>query len=259
MPSIASIAAAFATLLVASGCVTSFLSLSDRQQACRVAVRENFGTPGFKANSLSGGAGPLSGAGQGAVMGLQAGAGGILLMPIAALIGAGYGTSCAVAASQHPTANADFERLLRESDSGVVRRTVEAKLAAPRAECAATMTDAATTPDAFVEIDRIQAGMACLHGRQEFWVEVKWRTVTARSGKVLNEATARREMKSPLAVAEWFARPDAARGEIETVFAFLGQDIAYQFVAEAPAMPDAGTPWQKPLPAGPNRPPPRCL
>ncbi|MGE5093848.1 MAG: hypothetical protein ACM3SO_01835, partial [Betaproteobacteria bacterium] len=134
----------------------------------------------------------LSGAGQGFVAGLGFGYGAIIAAPIGLIVGAGYGTSCAVANARRPTADADFERLLQEADAHAMKRAIEAGLQAPRPECARASGEG---HDAVVEIRHIEGGMACLHGRQEFTLAVKWRTVTAR-GEVLNESTLQHVSKS---------------------------------------------------------------
>ena len=43
--------------------------------------------------------------------------------------------ACAQAASRHPLANAEFERILEAADSSVLGQAVQLALNAPRAEC----------------------------------------------------------------------------------------------------------------------------
>lgn len=189
---------------------------------------EKFGHPEFQPNSLSGSGGTFAGAGQGFVEGLKGGRDAIILAPLGMIIGAGYGTACAAAASERPNANADFERLLREADSGALRRALEARLASPRPECDAS--DRKGPTDAVIEIDRIQVGMPCLLGKQEFEVMAEWRTVTTRTGRVLNKGKTMVHHESARSVDDWFAHPAEARGEIELAMARLGEMMAAQFV-----------------------------
>lgn len=229
MRSSAVVALAALGMVLSAGCTSRFLSAEDRRETCHVVVEEKFGRPAFVANSLSSGAGTLSGAGRGALMGLQAGGGlGVIVtLPLGTLIGAGYGTACAVADAQHPDAEADFERLLLQADAGLLKRDLDAFFKAPRAGCAAPL---APTPDAVLQIERIQSGMACLIGRQEFWVSVEWRTVSRKTGKVLNLTTSRREHTSTREVGDWFAHPEEGRAEIESLLGAIGGDIAAQFI-----------------------------
>lgn len=230
------LAAALLVPALVAGCAGPFIRPDDRKEACNVAVDEKFGSVTFVPNNLSGPAGTLSGAGVGALQGLASGGGiGVLFtLPLGLILGAGYGTVCAVASAEHPTADADFERFLHEADTGALRRALQARLeSSPRPECA-TATARGAAPDAVVHLDRIEARMACLHGVQEFEVVVKWRTVNLASGRVLNESETRRNHKSSRDVGDWFAHPEAARSEIEDVLALAGQDIAGQFVGGAP-------------------------
>lgn len=236
MRSLAPLALAAICPALLAGCVSAYLSAEDRKEACEVAVEEKFDRALFTHNSLSGAAGPLAGAGQGFVRGGQMGGQGALLgASLGLIIGAAAGTACAVASAQHPNADRDFERLLHDSDAGLVKRTLRARLKTSRPECpsAGSGGSAGGAPDARVEIEAIHAGMSCLIGRHEFWVAAKWRTV-AKTGRVLNETTSRREYKSPRSTAEWFADASSARLDIERVLQQVGEDMAAQFFATAP-------------------------
>lgn len=215
----------FCIAVVLAACANPRIWPEDRARACRIQVDEKFDRAAFRPNSLSSGAGMLSGAGQGFVAGLGFGYGAIIAAPIGLIVGAGYGTSCAVANARRPTADADFERLLQEADAHAMKRAIEAGLQAPRPECARASGEG---HDAVVEIRHIEGGMACLHGRQEFTLAVKWRTVTAR-GEVLNESTLQHVSKSSRSVDEWFADPAGARREIEAAYDQVGRSIAREF------------------------------
>lgn len=218
-----------AALLAA--CASSQLLKDDREKACNVVVEEKFEQPLARPNAISGSTGPVVGAAEGLahVAGSGGvGSGGIVIVPLVVLIGAGYGAACAAAASRQPAAHADFERLLQESDWHVMKREIESRIASPRPECASRPAD--TPHDAVLEIRKVEATMACLIGRQQFSIQVDWRTVTAKDAKVLNETMTFRQHRSPLQVDEWFARPGQARGEMERVMRDIGREIASQFV-----------------------------
>jgi hypothetical protein len=72
--------------------------------------------------------------------------------------------------------------------------------------------------------------MGCLHGKQEFWIDVHWHTAIAKSNFQFDATTSSRYTSS-LEVSEWFAHPAVARTEIERVFEELGKDIATRLVA----------------------------
>ena len=221
-----------------SSCTTSpYVRLDERSEACHIAVVENFGHPRLQPNEMSGSAGTFAGAGKGMAEGLAMGRDAIILAPLGAIIGAGYGTACAAAASHHPTANADFEQLLRDADSTSLRHAIEARLASPRPECDAHASG--PEPDARLEIEKVEFGMACLMGKQEFQVTSEWRTVTARTGHVLNESRTMIVHQSARSVDDWFAHPAQARAEIEQSLARLGEAMAAQFVSSTPPTPPA--------------------
>ena len=201
-----------ALALVLTGCATPFLQPEDRKEACSIVVEEKFGTPVFEANLFSNVAGPLTGAALGLFIGPQA----VLLV--------GHGTACAIAAAQHPTADATFRQFLQEADSGSLKRALESGLEAPRAECdrPAPADDLKAPPDAVVVIEKVKAGTGCLYGKQELWVEVKWRTVANRTGRVMNEAITRQQWKSSRTVEDWLEHPTEARAEIESVLEQIG-------------------------------------
>lgn len=215
-----------------SSCAGPYIRLEDRGEACRIAVVEKFDHPAFQPNSMSGSGGTFAGAGKGFMAGLGMGPDAIFLAPLGALIGAGYGTACAAAGAQHPNANADFERLLREADASAMRRALETRLAAPRPECKGA--SATGEPDARIEIANIEFGMSCALGNQQFQVVSEWRTVT-NAGRVLNKSKTLVHHQSSRTVDEWFAHPDEARGEIEASMAQLGEAIATQFGASGSA------------------------
>ena len=227
----ASVAIAVLASASLASCTARFINPEDRTEACRVAVEEKFGAPVFEPNSLSGGGGTFAGAGKGALAGLGSGQASLLLAPIGLLIGAGVGTACAIAGAQHPNADADFAKLLHQADAGLVKRTLEARLREPRTECATNDGIREALPDAVVAIEKIEAGMGCLIGKQDFWIAVTWRTVT-KSGRVLNVSVSKREYTSAYDVDDWFTHPERARGEIEVVLGLVVHSMATQFVGD---------------------------
>ena len=106
----------FATAAVMSGilaaCAHPLLAPDDRKDACRVAVEENFGSPVFYANVLSGPAVGLAGAGGGAFWGLMYGLGpqAIVTVPISALIGVFQAGVCEAASHTGNRTRVDQDR-----------------------------------------------------------------------------------------------------------------------------------------------------
>jgi hypothetical protein len=86
----------------------------------------------------------------------------VFTVPLGAAIGAGYGTACAAAGLAHPTADADFERFLRDVDANVLTRALEKGVHVPLTECDnhTTGDPAGASPDAVIEIEKVEAGMA---------------------------------------------------------------------------------------------------
>ena len=206
----------------------SSLRPGDRAQACRIEVDARLPKPVFVANPLSSESGVTAGAGQGAVQGLLAGPGAVIFVPLMGVVGAGVGAACAEAASRHPSANAEFERILGTADVSLLKRALEVELAAPRAECRPGAADApaGVGPDAVVEIEKIEAGMACLRGKQEYGVAVRWRVVRTKGGSVLAASGTMCSVTSFRSVGEWFADPGFARAEIERLLGKAGQRVA---------------------------------
>jgi hypothetical protein len=224
-------AAAMSGLLAA--CAAPLLAPDDVKNFCHVAVKEKFGSPTFHANVFSSTAGGLAGAGAGALAGLQGGMAAIFTVPLGAVIGAAGGTACAAAGLNHPNADADFEKLLHAADASSLKRAMEADLNAPRAECSHARREgsATTEPDSIIEIEKIDAGMKCLFGQQEYWIEVQWRTLEAKTGRQLNWTTTRYAQKSLRTVDDWFANSDQAVVEIERVLAIVGRQMAAQLLS----------------------------
>jgi hypothetical protein len=217
-----------------ASCAAPLLTPDERKQVCHVAVKEKFSAPEFRPNPLSSPAGGLAGAGAGALMGLQGGPLAILPVPIGAVVGAASGAVCAAAGIDHPTADADFQGLLRACDIGVLAGTVETALNAPRSECIPGPGADATPAqhDSVVEIEKIQMGMGCLYGQMEYGIAVEWRTVNLRSGKELNSTATRCAVKSFHDVDAWFADRGRAQAEIESALAATGRRMALQLLTQ---------------------------
>ena len=236
-------AAAMAGLL--AGCANWMLAPDDRKLLCRATVEEKFDAPAFQQNPLSAPTGAVTGAAvgaaEGAVQGLVAGAmqglvagsgiGAIIFAPVGAVIG----VMCASAAAAHPTADADFQRIVAAAGTALLKRSLEAQLNAPRAQCPGAGTDLSAQPappDSIVTIDKLTFGMDCLTGKLRYAVIVKWHTSAAATGRALNEGSTVCTMKSYRDVDDWFAHPDRARDEIEGVLARTGKQVAVQLLAE---------------------------
>jgi len=136
---------------------------------------------------------------------------------------------------KHPSANADFERILGAADFGLLQRRLEVELNAPRAECARAVVDspASSQPDAVVEVEQVEAGMACLFDDQKHSIAVQWRAVSAKTGGKLAEAKTQCWLSSYRGVDAWFADPPYARAEIERLLGKVGQRIALELFGQA--------------------------
>jgi hypothetical protein len=224
----------FALLAVfVAGCGSPLVRPGDAKETCHVTVNEEFGQAGFQSNVLSNKAGTFGGIGMGALSGLQGGwPGFVLTVPIGAIAGAAYGTACAVGSVNFPSAETDFQKILQTTDTKLLKTEIEARLNSSRAECTAPDSrDERDRPHgAVITIRKIEAGMGCLHGNQDLWVEVSWRTAIAKSNSQF-DVTTKHRYTSPREVAGWFAHPDEARAEIEHVFVELGKDIAIRLIA----------------------------
>jgi hypothetical protein len=219
-----------------TGCARSLLTPDEQRQVCHVVVAEKFGSPVFKSNVLSNPAGGLAGAGIGALQGAGIAPNilAVFTAPIGAAIGAAGGGACAMASLSHPTADADFEALLRDADIGVLARTLEAEFNAPRAECSQIGANRATSsePDGVIEIEKVRVGMGCMFGQMEYWVAVDWRTVNLRNRKELNWTTTQCTIASLRNVDDWFAHRDQAQLEIEGVLAATGRRMVLQLLTQ---------------------------
>jgi hypothetical protein len=224
-----------------SGCASPLLAPGDLKHVCQVAVEEKFGASVFHKNVLSSAAGVPVSAAHGALKGLALGLAvfpaapaAILTTPAGALFGVVRGVACSAASLEHPTADADFERILHAADAGILKRTLEADLNVPRPDCnnAGTAGLAKATPDTVVEIEGIDAGMGCLDGQQEYWISVQWRTISNQTGRVLNSTTTKCAQVSSRYVDDWFANPDRATAEIERALTGTGHRMAMELLAK---------------------------
>ena len=227
------IALLLSAFVILTGCAAR--SLQDPEQTCRIAVDDKANPPTFVRNPFSNAGGGLVGAGAGALAGLQGGMAAPLTIPIGAVIGAISGSVCAVGSSARPTADADFERIFRETDSSAFRRALEAELNAPRAACSSVTPDgsAGAMPDAVIEIEQVVIGMKCLvSDEQRFLVVVPWRAVDTKTRKVVVASITTCEHKSSRSIDGWFAAPDNAKAEIERALADAGRSVAMQLLGK---------------------------
>jgi hypothetical protein len=215
-------------LVLLPGCAPMSLQPGDRAQVCRIEVDARLPQPVFVANPASSESGMLVGAGAGALQGLLTGPAAIVAVPILGIVGAAVGAACADSASRHPSANADFEKILAAADIDLLRQALEVELNAPRAECPKAMADAppVTGPDAIVEIEKAEATMGCLFGKQAYSIAVQWRIVGVRGGRVLAASTTSCSVSSFRSVDDWFADPGYAQAEIERLLEKAGRHVA---------------------------------
>ena len=215
-----------------TGCAVPLLTPDERKEACQFVVEWKFGSPDFKPNPLSNPVGGLAGAGLGAMQGLFYGTGSIVAVPIGAVVGAFAGTACATAALTHPTADADFESLLRAAGVDALTSTLESELNAPRADCGQGLEGVALTrsPDTVIEIAKIAVSRGCLFGKMNYWIGVEWRAVNQRTGKELCSTATRCTVTSFRNVDAWFADRGRAQAEIESALAATGRRIAQRLL-----------------------------
>jgi hypothetical protein len=212
-------------LAALAGCASTSLSLDDRQRTCRFDVERKVGSPAFKPNPVSNVAGGAIGAGAGVLM----------LNPFFAVLGAIGGSACAAGSFAHPTADADFARLIGEADFGNFERALGERLNAPRDACRSADAGVASrrSPDAVVTIDSATATMGCLYGDHQYWLDVKWRATDARTGRELASSATRCVLRSSRSVDDWFADPAYAKSEIERLMAGTGTAIAESVLGDA--------------------------
>ncbi len=160
--------------------------------------------------------------------------GAIITVPLGVVIGAVGGTACAVASLNHPTANEEFQQILGAADISILKRSLEKAVNAPRAECSLVRADgsAPVAPDAVIEIEKIELGMACQYGQQAYWIAVQWRVTDATKQRVLGSTTTHCSQKSSRNIDEWFANPVQARTEIDHTLAKTGQHMAAQLLSK---------------------------
>ena len=218
-----------------AGCGRSFIVPHDRALLCRAEVIRQFPEPAFQPNPMSTPAGVPLGAAAGAVTALQAGYGGIFLLPFTTAIGLVGGSACAVAGAAHPSADADFQRALLAANPDILAQAIAQELDTPRA-CGTAGHPGAASSEVTVELLAVKAGMECLLGRHRYWVETSWRAVAGEARREIAQRVTRCEHESFRDTAAWLAHPDDARAEIEGVLAESGRYIAQAMLsAEAPA------------------------
>jgi hypothetical protein len=230
-------AAGMISVLLAS-CAPGMLMRSDRYRICSVAVVEKVESPAFRANPLANPTGPVSGAAGGALAGLTVPGAWpfvFITVPVFAALGAIGGAACSAGASAHPDANANFQAILADADARAQARAISAAAVAslPRDTCAARTAEAGAvpTPDAVIELDTLDIGMACPTGKQSFGASVQWRVLDGADGHELAAGTTRCVFSSSSEFGEWFADTGRARAEVELLLTGTGKRIAEQVFA----------------------------
>ena len=130
MPTGRAMSIALLALVLVPGCANML-----PEEVCRIEADARLPQPEFVANPLSNPAGAAAGAGLGALTGLSWGLGGVFAIPLYAIFGAGAGAACADAASRHPSADADFKKILATVDMSVLKQALDVEWATPRAAC----------------------------------------------------------------------------------------------------------------------------
>ncbi len=240
-------AAAVLSVFLAA-CALPLLTLDQSKQLCQVAVHEKFGPPTFIASPA---AHPVIGPAMGLVGAVAlVGAGALIVLapPIGAsffIMPGSYGAfgtdavACSIGRLAHPSAEADFERVLRTADTGVLARSLESTINAPRDECARVRADRAPDagPDSRIEVQEIRVGTGCMYGQMEYWVTVRWSLLNVQTGKEVTSDVTRCSQKSFRGIEDWFAHPDRARAEIEGVLAATGRHMTQLLLARDSVLP----------------------
>lgn len=231
MPTRRAVSVTLLALMLVPGCASMVPA-----EVCRIEADAHLPQPEFVANPLSNPAGAVAGAGLGALSGGTWGPAAIIAVPLGGLLGAGMGAACADAASRHPSADADFKKILATVDMSVLKRALDLELVKPPAACqpAKGGTPAGFLPDAVLKIEKIEARMGCLFGEQMYSVTLRWRIVRASGGETLTRSTEICSVTSSRNVDDWFADPAYARTEIEHLL-----DAAGRRIGELPASPTA--------------------
>ncbi len=176
-----------------------------------------------------------AGRGIGALAGLQGGIAAIFTVPLFAAVGAVGGAACGAGSLAYPDADARFQAILATVDTHSLARALSAGLSAntPPDSCGSRNTVPALVdrPDATVELEVLEVGMACPVGRQQVWASVRWRVLDGADGRELAAATTRCGMSSRLDFGDWFTDAGRARAEIELVLTKTGQRVAAQMFA----------------------------
>jgi hypothetical protein len=153
-----------------------------------------------------------------------------------ALLGAFVGIvgyqQCLAEMRRVPTAEIDFENIVKSADAGSLKRFMLAELDAQRPECAQVRrSETGAAPDAVIEITKLVFERSCGDKTQIYEVSLHWRVVTMRpdgSGDVHGPRETRFVQISSRGLEAWSASPDRARLEIERVM----ERIAQWFVRE---------------------------
>lgn len=222
MPTSRAMSIALSALVLVPGCANMLPA-----EVCRIDVDARLPQPEFVANPLSNQAGAAAGAGLGALSGLFGGLGGVIAVPFYVILGAGAGAACADAASRHPSADADFQKILATVNLSVLKQALDVELAKPRAACQPSQggAPASAPPEAVVEIKKVEATMGCLFSEQRYSIAVHWRIVRAKGGDVLTTSKETCSVTSLRSVDDWFADPVYAQTEIEHLLAAAGRRI----------------------------------
>lgn len=198
----------------------------DDRLLCGAAVEVPAGPPVTHPNRLASPAGAPIGALGGAVAALHAGIGALVVMPFTAAVGAAVGGACAAAGLAHPEAEADFAHRMVDVDPAIIAGAL-ARALRERPACTHAPPSAATSR---IALDRIESQQGCPLGWQSYWIAVTWRASTADAGRELAASVTRCDVRSGLEVDAWLAQPDAARAELRSAYARIGERIAAELV-----------------------------
>ncbi len=213
-----------AALVLLAGCVSTSLSPSDRAHLSRIEVDAKLPQPVAMVHPLLTESGVATGIAYGVLLTLAAPP----LVIVGAIAGARAPAACAESFSRYPSANADYARILGTADVGLLKQAVELELADAGVGWRPSAADspASARPDAIVEIEKIESLMACPEEQQRFAIEVHWRVVSTKSGRVLAASKTVCAVTSFRSVGDWLADPGYAKAEIERLLEKAGRHVA---------------------------------
>ncbi|MFO1315758.1 MAG: hypothetical protein U1F58_09145 [Burkholderiales bacterium] len=172
--------------------------------------------------------GPALGAGAGALALIAA----IGFPPylFAAPAAVAHGAACGAASVRRPTAEADFQAVVRSAGLAPVGPALENDVRTARSGCAAA-AGGESASDTMVEIDRVEFTPGCAYGDWDYRIVANWRVTRSSTGAAVVAAKTVCDVRTYREVEAWFGDPEAARAEVGKVVASLGRRMAAEMLS----------------------------